>query len=325
MTRLVTAEVVARVGETVTYRAPEPLGQASIRYYALALGADPDRWVDEAPPTLVTDTCQLTGNRTTDPAGYLGHGWDLPFPVPCTLIRGGNDYRFLRPVRADDTITTTWELTGVAERSDRSGRPLAVATALAAHRVGPSPGEVVATNTETLLYRPVETVPVPPPSDRDRDRAAPVDRPEPTEPPAPTTPWPPAGTHPLPDLTRRLDLLDLVRYGAATWDWHRLHYDPEFAAGVGMDGPVADGQLLGALLAEQVLRAAGPAARLTRLRYRNRLPVPVGSTIVCEAAASPAADGSGTATIEARIRVGDRVVVAPASAGVTGWTGPGGR
>jgi len=149
--RLVTDEVLALVGTEVTYRAPEPVGAASIRHYALAIGADPDRWGDEAPPTLVCDTTQLTGRRRPDAAGYLGHTWDLPFPRPTIMIRGGNDYTFHQPVRADDLIVTSWRLDGIVERSDAGGRPMAIVTTTATYRR--DDGTILATNTETLIHR----------------------------------------------------------------------------------------------------------------------------------------------------------------------------
>ena len=40
---LLTDEVRALVGRTRTYTAPEPLGRASIRYFALAIGDDNPR------------------------------------------------------------------------------------------------------------------------------------------------------------------------------------------------------------------------------------------------------------------------------------------
>lgn len=152
MTGLLTAEVSAMVGHTVTYTAPEPLSSASIRHFALAIGSDPQRWVDEAPPTLICETNQLTGNAERDESGYIGHLWELPLPVACVMIRGGNDYRFHRPVRPDDVITTTWRIESIEEVQDASGGPLLVVTAVAAYTA--ADGEVVADNTETLLYRP---------------------------------------------------------------------------------------------------------------------------------------------------------------------------
>lgn len=154
MTVLLTDEVRRLVGSTVTYRAPEELGSASIRYFALAIGSDPDRWLDEAPPTLVCETCQLTGESVADEAGYLGHSWALPLPVPCTMIRGGNDYRFLQPVRPGERITTTWELTSMEERTDSSGQPLLIVTATGTYAL--TDGATLATNIETLIYRPTE-------------------------------------------------------------------------------------------------------------------------------------------------------------------------
>ncbi len=116
----------------------------------------------------------------------------------------------------------------------------------------------------------------------------------------------------LPDLARRIELSDMVAYGAATWDWHRIHYDPEHARRAGMRAPVVDGQMLGALLAEQILRVLGPGDRLTRLHYRNRSPVFPGDTVRCEAIVQRV-EGKRV-EIEQTIRVGDLVVVEPAGA-----------
>ena len=118
----------------------------------------------------------------------------------------------------------------------------------------------------------------------------------------------------LDDLVRTIDLAAMVAYGAATWDWHRLHYDTGFAAAAGFPTPVVDGQMLGGLLAEQVLRAAGPHGRLVHLHFRNRAPVLAGDVVVCEATVVEV--GTGGFAVEQTIRVGDRVAVAPAGAEV---------
>ena len=31
------------------------------------------------------------------------------------------------------------------------------------------------------------------------------------------------------DEEKTFSVIDLAMYGGATWDWHRLHYDKEFA------------------------------------------------------------------------------------------------
>ncbi len=117
----------------------------------------------------------------------------------------------------------------------------------------------------------------------------------------------------LPDLVRTLGPAELMAYGAATWDWHRLHHDVEWARAAGFDRPVVDGQMLGALLAHQVLSWAPPGARLARLHFRNRSPVLSGSTVVCTGVVTAvAADRS--ITVDQEIRVDETVVVAPAGA-----------
>ena len=53
----------------------------------------------------------------------------------------------------------------------------------------------------------------------------------------------PAPGEPVPSLTRALDAAALMAYGAATWDWHRLHYDTKFTETMNLPAPVIDGQI----------------------------------------------------------------------------------
>ena len=330
--RLVNDAVEAFIGTTVSYEGPEPVDPGAIRYFALALGSDPARWTHEAPPTWVCETNQLTGIADRDHNGYLGQTWDLPFPVPVDLIRGGNDYHFHHPVRPGHRILTTWTLTSIEERGADPDHRLAVATAEAAYRL--PDGDLMATNTETLLYRPR----------RAPDSAVGTGRPDataseapersfaesPTPEPATSTPPPtassagsqeptlfgrsvrPAVGDRLPTLERTLGLVDLVAYGAATWDWHRIHYDAAHAAEAGMRGPVVDGQMFGALLAEQITRWLGGAGRIGRLHFRNRAPVHPGTTICCEGEVVDV--GRAGCVVSQRVLVDGVAVVEPAGA-----------
>ncbi|MET7399280.1 MaoC/PaaZ C-terminal domain-containing protein [Dactylosporangium sp. NPDC005572] len=116
----------------------------------------------------------------------------------------------------------------------------------------------------------------------------------------------------LPCLERRIELPDMVAYAGATWDWHRLHYDPAYLAPRGLDRPVVDGQVFGALLAEQVQDWLGPAARLTALSFRFKNLVFAGETVRCMGTVSTVEDG--LVTVVHRVDVVDdgRVAVAPA-------------
>lgn len=319
--QLVTDEVEACIGTTVSYEALEELDAGAIRYFAAAIGSDPARWAQEAPPTLVCETNQLTGRSEPDSNGYLGHTWDLPFPVPVDLIRGGNDYHFHHPVRPGHRILTTWTLTSVEERGIDSSHRLAVATAEAAYRL--PDGDLMATNTETLLYLPRPDKPATPAA---TDESAPLvsgtfrcseaaaDS-EPASLSAPTlfgrSARPAVGDR-LPVLERTLDLGDLVAYGAATWDWHRIHFDTERAAEAGMPGPVVDGQMFGALLAEQLTAWLGGTGRIGGLHFRNRAPVHPGATIRCEGEVVDV--GRAGCSVSQRILVDGEPVVEPAGA-----------
>ncbi|WP_420625997.1 hypothetical protein [Candidatus Poriferisodalis sp.] len=358
MTQLLTEEVRATLGTSVTYVAPEQLSRASIRYFALAIGADPERWRDEAPPTLICETAQLTGRSAPDGNSYLGHTWELPLPRPCAMFRGGNDYKFFRPARFDDVIRTSWTLVDATERRDRAGDPLLFVTAEAAYTAS---DDLLATNAETMIFRPLGSA-QPEGAASDAEATASGSEPEASAPhteqltsagdpeasaphteqltsagdPEASAPhteqltsagepeasasharrlapgeWPHVGTE-IPPLNRRIALPDMVAYGAATWDWHRLHYDPAHALRLGAPAPLVDGQMLGALLVECVLRCAGPAARLTRLAYRNRAPVRAGEAVSCSGTIATVDDAGFS--VDMAVTVGDRLVVAPAYA-----------
>ncbi|MBD3926761.1 hypothetical protein IEZ26_19230 [Nocardioides cavernae] len=118
-------------------------------------------------------------------------------------------------------------------------------------------------------------------------------------------------------LERTVELADMVAYAGATWDWHRLHYDSAWLAERGLDRPVVDGQLFGALLAEMVLDWAGPGATLSALSFRFNSFVFAGERVRCAGRVTSVEDG--VATLECRVEVvGDqaRVAVAPAAAQV---------
>lgn len=44
----------------------------------------------------------------------------------------------------------------------------------------------------------------------------------------------------LPELRKPITLVQMIAYAAATWDFHRYHYDPDFARAMGLPEPIAD-------------------------------------------------------------------------------------
>ena len=150
------------IGREVSYTAPEEIGRAAIRCYALALGDDNPLYRDEdfaartrfggiiAPPTLVCETNQY---MVTPPGadGYMGHTWPLPIP-PSRMTRIGNAYEFFQPLRPTDRITATWRLTHLEARPTRLGEMLFVDSDV---RYTNQRGELLAVNRETVAFAPI--------------------------------------------------------------------------------------------------------------------------------------------------------------------------
>lgn len=74
-------------------------------------------------------------------------------------------------------------------------------------------------------------------------------------------------------------LTALIKYSAATWDFHPYHYDAATVRRFGLPAPLADGQMFGALMARLLMSWGGPEAFLRRLKYRVLAPVFVDETI----------------------------------------------
>ncbi len=105
----------------------------------------------------------------------------------------------------------------------------------------------------------------------------------------------------VPPLERTIGLPDMVAYAGATWDWHRLHYDVDFVRSRGMPAPVVDGQVLGALLVEQLQDWLGPSSFVRAVHFTFTAPVLAGDTVRCE--------GTVTEVSDDRVEVSQRVVV----------------
>jgi acyl dehydratase len=162
MKTLLTDDLKAWIGREATYTAPEELGRASIRYFALALRDDNPIYSDSefakqtvhsdiiAPPTFICETNQII-NQSPDENGYIGHDWPLPLSSR-RFIRGGNEYEMMQPVRASDKITVTWKILDIFERQTRKLGALIFVVSEA--RYANQRGELLAVNRETNIYSP---------------------------------------------------------------------------------------------------------------------------------------------------------------------------
>jgi acyl dehydratase len=110
----------------------------------------------------------------------------------------------------------------------------------------------------------------------------------------------------LPTLERTFTLVDLVLYGAATWDWNRMHYDIEHAHRLNLRAPVIDGQEFGAFFARAALEWAGPRALVKRLAFRMKAMAFAGDTLRAEGEVKEMS--GGTIVLAQRLTCGDRLV-----------------
>ena len=155
-------ELKSWIGREATYTAPEELGRAAFRYFALALGDDNPLHHDEAfaqstrhggiiaPPTLVCETNQIF-QKTPDENGYIGHSWPLPLSSS-RFMRGSNEYEFHQPTRPDDRITVTWRIVDIYERDTRKSGAMIFVVSEA--RYTNQRGELLAVNRETNIHQP---------------------------------------------------------------------------------------------------------------------------------------------------------------------------
>jgi acyl dehydratase len=85
----------------------------------------------------------------------------------------------------------------------------------------------------------------------------------------------------LPPLRKEIDRVHMMMYGAATWDFIRLHYDDPYVQEKGFPTPVVDGQMFGSFLAQLVMDWAGPESLLKALSFDNRVAAFPGDTLTC--------------------------------------------
>ena len=125
----------------------------------------------------------------------------------------------------------------------------------------------------------------------------------------------------LTPLHKEIDLPCMMAYGAATWDFIRVHYDADYVREQGFSAPFVDGQMLGGFLAQHVQDWAGPRAFLRKLGFRNRIMVYPGDSLVCRGVVTrvyrEGDDGDGMGLAECDLRIENQraeKVVEPASA-----------
>ena len=118
-------------------------------------------------------------------------------------------------------------------------------------------------------------------------------------------------------LLKEIGIARMMAYGAATWDFIRLHYDADYARELGFEAPFVDGQMMGGFLAQQVQDWAGPGAFLRKLAFRNRVMAYPGDSLTCHGVVTEVSSTNEGGIVECDLWIENQrgeKVVEPASA-----------
>jgi hypothetical protein len=110
----------------------------------------------------------------------------------------------------------------------------------------------------------------------------------------------------IPPLQLRPGHVAVFLFGVAYWTPHRIHYDRDWARAEGYDDVLVTGPLLEAYAARALVRWAGDAASLRRLRVRNTATACAGQALELRgrvSAVRPPADGGAAGEVECEISV----------------------
>ena len=115
---------------------------------------------------------------------------------------------------------------------------------------------------------------------------------------------------PLPEQAHTFTEVDLVAYGAATWDWHRLHYDKAHAQSMQLPGVLIDGQAFGAVFAREAMRWAGPTAFIQRMGLKMKSMAFAGDHLVARGHVTVIDERAGlwVVQIDQQLMCGERLV-----------------
>ena len=115
---------------------------------------------------------------------------------------------------------------------------------------------------------------------------------------------------PLPEQAHTFTEVDLVAYGAATWDWHRLHYDKAHAQSMQLPGVLIDGQAFGAVFAREAMRWAGPTAFIQRMGLKMKSMAFAGDHLVARGHVTSIDEREGlwVVQIDQQLMCGERLV-----------------
>ncbi len=155
----VTDEMKAMIGQEAVFRGVDEIGKGAIKKFALAVGDLNPLYIDEeyakksryggiiAPPTFVFDVVHDKKTKIGEDGRGLAR---IRLPPPFgRILRGGNEYEFLKPVRPEDIISSRRKIIDIYEKQGRSGKLIFV---ISETTYTNQRKEVLGINRETLIF-----------------------------------------------------------------------------------------------------------------------------------------------------------------------------
>lgn len=158
--KYLTPVIKAMIGREDSFTSREEIGLATIKRFAKAIGDPNPLYCDEeyaresrfkeiiAPPTLIFELNHNLGGDVAEEDGGYTDKVSLPPPFDM-VIRGGNEYEFLRPCRVSDRITTRRKIAQIYEKKGKRSPLIFVICEISYFN---QRGEVLAINRETLIF-----------------------------------------------------------------------------------------------------------------------------------------------------------------------------
>ncbi|HEY7060187.1 MAG TPA: MaoC/PaaZ C-terminal domain-containing protein [Chloroflexota bacterium] len=109
----------------------------------------------------------------------------------------------------------------------------------------------------------------------------------------------------LPELVKRPTIVQSMMVQAATENYHRIHWDREFARADGLPDVILSTSFLANCLVQLVVEWTGDPTALRRLSYRFHRPVSPDQTLYLRGRVVSLAPGEGEVACELRIDVDD--------------------
>lgn len=97
----------------------------------------------------------------------------------------------------------------------------------------------------------------------------------------------------LPELVKEPTRVQIFRYSAATWNAHRIHYDPIYAREEGYPDVLVQSHLHGAFLTQLCTAWAGENGRLASLEVSVRRYAVPGERLTCRGRVTRRDEGDG--------------------------------